>query len=183
MHHLLLPSLLQTYTPAPQRSTQKGRKLLGQLQGRTGDKKFDGTRTVPRGQSSLAPRTWAHPGDGHPGQGRMEGRYPPPQSTPPASSTTTERCPRGCPMKPERHRGGWGLRREDRKRSREDLREIAAFTPALSPQAPLPALGQRSDRDKALVLTSRHLPSIPFMSPPGETEAHSHKALLPQPLR
>lgn len=70
-------------------------------------------------------------------------------------------------------------RREDRKRRGEDLGEIVTFTPALGPQSPLPALGQRSDLDKALVLTSWHLPSIPLMSPPGETEAHSHEALLP----
>lgn len=141
LHQLFHPSLLQTYTPAPQRSMQKGGKLLGQLQGRIRDEKLDGTRTVARGQSSPPPETWAHPGDGHPGQGRMGKRHPPPQSTPPASSTTTERHPLGFPMKLERDGGG-----ESQERGQEKERggEIAASTPALGPQFPLPALGERS---------------------------------------
>lgn len=170
LHQLFrFPSLLQTYTPAPQRSMQKGGKLLGQHCRRIRDEKLDGTRTG-RGQSSPPPRLGPTLEMGIQARAGWK-RHPPPQSTPPASSTTTERHPLGFPMKLERDGGGESQERTPGKGSGE---EKSPHPAALGPQFPLPALGERSHWTRHSCSPAWHLPSVTLILLPRKPEAHSH---------
>lgn len=102
-HQLPLPFLLQTYTPAPQRPTRKGGRLLGQLE--EGDKELDGARAVPSGQSTpsrLGPTLAMGI------QAGQDGEKTPfsPAHSHRSLSTPTEACLLGCLTELGRDRGG-----------------------------------------------------------------------------